>query len=187
MAPKKIAALTMSLALATAPNLAASKDFPIGGGITIVLGDAWSGASMENPAMRFPGMKDMMEEATETRLHGKGSGVLISYMRFKVAKPAQDSSFDDSANNIKAAKFAYADKAVETEFVPTVRRDGDTIRTFITLHAKPGAKFQVGAGYSGGCVTTGSIRKGAGVHSISIASDSCESASHAEAVAAIFG
>lgn len=162
-----------------------AKEFGIGGGIKVTLSEDWTGTSMPNPAMRFPGMKDMMEEATESRLRGPGSGVLISYMKFKTAKAASDIRIDDAANVVKAAQVAYA-QAVETELQPIVRKSGDTVRAYLTLHAKPGTRFNVAGGYPGGCVTSGTIRLGAAVHNVSIASESCESAGHKEALAAIF-
>ncbi|MBB4615529.1 hypothetical protein [Novosphingobium taihuense] len=171
------AAMTASQALA--------KEFAIGGGIKVTLGDDWTGTSMQNPAMGFPGMKDVMEEATESRLRGPGSGVLVSYMKFKTKKAASDIKIDDAANVVKAAQAAYA-QAVETDLQPVVRISGETVRAYLTLHAKPGARLNVAGGYPGGCVTTGTIRLGAAIHNVSIASESCESAGHKEALAAIF-
>lgn len=174
-------------ALALFAGEAMARDFPIGGGIKITLGDGWTGTSMQNPAMRFPGMKDMLEDAIESRLRGPGSGVLVSYMKFKTDKPAKDVAIDDGANVAKSAKTIYGSQAAEAEPVPTVHRDGDTVRAYVTLHPKPGAGFNVAPGYPTGCVTTGTIRLGAAIHNVSIASESCESADHQEALAAIFG
>jgi hypothetical protein len=173
-------------ALALFADEAMAREFPIGGGINVTLGDSWTGTSMQNPAMRFAGMKDMMDEATESRLRGPGSGVLVSYMKFKTDKPAKDVTIDDGANVVKSAKTIYGSQATEAEPVPTVHRNGDTVRAYVTLHPKPGAGFNVAPGYPTGCVTTGTIRLGAAIHNVSIASESCESAAHREALAAIF-
>lgn len=174
-------------ALALFAGEAMARDFPIGGGIKVTLGGGWTGTSMQNPAMRFPGMKDMLEDAIESRLRGPGSGVLVSYMKFKTEKPAKDVAIDDGANVAKSARTIYGAQAAEAEPVPTVHRNGDTVRAYVTLHPKPGAGFNVAPGYPTGCVTTGTIRLGTAIHNVSIASERCESASHQEAVAAIFG
>jgi hypothetical protein len=179
----------MTFAAVTAAMLASqasAREFAIGGGIKVTLGNDWTGNSMQNPAMSFPGMKDMMEDATESRLRGPGSGVLVSYMKFKTDKTATDIKIDDAANVAKAAQAAYAAQAVETEFQPVVRISGETVRAYLTLHAKPGTRLNVAGGYPGGCVTTGTIRLGAAIHNVSIASESCESAGHKEALAALF-
>lgn len=179
----------ISLAAAAAAMLASqasAKEFGIGGGITVTLGSDWTGTSMQNLAMRMPGMKDMLEEATESRLRGPGSGVLVSYMKFKTDKATSDIKIDDAANVAKAAQATYAAQATETELQPVVRISGETVRAYLTLHAKPGTQLNVAGGYPGGCVTTGTIRLGAAIHNVSIASESCESASHKEALAAIF-
>ena len=175
-----------SAAIALLASEAIAREFPIGGGIKVTLGDSWTGTSMQNPAMRFPGMKDMMEDASESRLRGPGSGVLVSYMKFKTDKPARDVAIDDGAQLVKSAMTVYGAQAAEAEPVPTVHRDGDTVRAYVTLHPKPGAGFNVATGYPTGCVTTGTIRLGAAIHNVSIASESCESAGHQEALAAIF-
>ena len=179
----------ISLAAAAAAMLASqasAKEFGIGGGITVTLGSDWTGTSMQNLAMRMPGMKDMLEEATESRLRGPGSGVLVSYMKFKTDKATRVIKIDDAANVAKAAQATYAAQATETELQPVVRISGETVRAYLTLHAKPGTQLKVAGGYPGGCVTTGTIRLGAAIHNVSIASESCESASHKEALAAIF-
>ena len=165
---------------------ASARDFSIGGGISVTLDETWTGTSMQNPAMKFGGMKDMMDEATESRLRRPGTGVLVSYMKFKTDKPAKDVTIDDGANVVKSAKTIYGSQATEAEPVPTVHRNGDTVRAYVTLHPKPGAGFNVAPGYPTGCVTTGTIRLGAAIHNVSIASESCESAAHREALAAIF-
>ena len=167
-------------------NHASAKEFAIGGGIKVTLGEEWTGTSMQNPAMRFPGMKDIMEDATESRLRGPGSGVLVSYLKFKTNKTSADIKIDDGANVVKGAQSVYANQAVETDLVPVVHTSGETVRAYLTLHAKPGARLNVAGGYPGGCVTTGTIRLGAAVHNVSIASESCESDAHKEALAAIF-
>lgn len=175
-----------SAAIALLAGEAIARDFPIGGGVKVALGEGWTGNSMQNPAMRFPGMKDILEDAIESRLRGPGSGVLVSYMKFKTDKPARDVAIDDGANIAKSAKTVYGAQAAEAEPVPTVIRNGDTVRAYVTLHPKPGAGFNVAPGYPTGCVTTGTIRLSAAIHNVSIASESCESEAHREAVAAIF-
>ncbi len=181
---------TIALLAATSAAICASqayaKDFSIGGTINVTLGEDWTGTSMQNMAMRMPGMKDMLEEATESRLRGPGTGVLISYMKFKTDKPASDIKVDDAANVLRSAGAVYGPQAVETDLQPIVRKSGETVRAFLTLHAKPGEKLNVAGGYPGGCVTTGTIRLGMALHNISIASESCDSAAHREARAAIF-
>lgn len=165
---------------------ASARDFSIGGGISVTLDETWTGTSMQNPAMKFGGMKDLMDEATESRLRRPGTGVLVSYMKFKTDKPAKDIAVDDGANVVKAAKTIYGTQAAEEQPVPTIHRKGDTVRAYVTLHPRPGAGLNVAPGYPTGCVTTGTIRLGAAIHNVSIASESCESASHQQAVAAIF-
>ena len=187
MTGSRLIAFAVGLVLSATSSQALARDFKIGGGIKITLGDDWSGTIMQNPAMQFAGMKEMMEDASEARLQTEGTGVLVSYMKFKTKKAPAEVDVDDAAINAKSAKQVYGAHAVETDFVATLHRDGDVVRAFVTLHAKPGARFNVASGYPGGCVTSGTIRKGAALHSISIASESCESAAHIEAVAAIFG
>ncbi len=182
---RKIVLLAMANAAMFASQ-AGAKEFSIGGNINVTLDDDWTGTSMQNMAMRMAGMKDMLEEATESRLRGPDTGVLISYMKFKTNKPASDIKVDDAANVIRSAQAVYAPQAVESELQPIVRKSGETVRAYLTLHAKPSARFNVAPGYPGGCVTTGTIRLGMALHNISIASESCDSATHQEAVGAIF-
>lgn len=187
MAAPRLIIAVFGIALSLASSQAIARDFKIGGGITISLSDNWSGTFMQNPAMKFAGVKEMVDDATEARLRGQGSGVLVSYMKFKSDKPPSEIKINDGETVRKNAMQVYSAQAVETDPVATVRRDGDVVRAFVTLHAKPGSRFNVAGGYPGGCVTSGTIRLGVAVHSISIASDSCESAAHLEAVTAIFG
>ncbi len=174
------------VALLLIAEQASAREFSIGGGISVTLDEMWTGTSMQNPAMKFGGMKDLMDEATESRLRGPGTGVLVSYMKFKTDKPAKDIAVDDAANVVKAARTIYGTQAAEEEPIPTVHRNGDTVRAYVTLHPKSGASLNVAPGYPTGCVTTGTIRIGAAIHNVSIASESCESARHQQAVSAIF-
>ena len=187
MTGSRLIAFAVGITLSLASTQALARDFKIGGDITISLGDSWSGTIRQNPAMQFAGMKDVMDDASEARLRIEGTGVLVSYMKFKTKKSPVEVVFNDGTNIAQSAKQFYGSQAVETEFAATVHRDGDVVRAFVTLHAKPGARFNVAPGYPGGCVTSGTIRNGAAVHTISIASESCESAAHVEAVTAIFG
>lgn len=161
--------------------------FDVSGGIRIELGKGWSGRTMINPAMNFPGMKDMLEEATETRLRTGDAGILISYMKFKTDKPANETEMDDAANVKSAAMRVYGSQAEEADPQATVRKAEGVVRAFVTLHPKSGNRFMVASGYPGGCVTVGTIRKGVAIHNVSIASENCEGAAHQEALAALFG
>jgi len=185
MASFRICVLVM--ALMVAPTASSAADYPIGGGLSVTLGQGWNGTSRQNPAMSFPGMRDLIDDAVESRFHGEGSGALVSYMKLKAAKSDNGAVIDDAGILTKAAKAAYAEQAQEGEFVATVRTTGKVVRSWMTLHAKTGTRFIVAPGYPGGCVTTGMIRQGTAIHNVSIASESCESASHREAVAAFFG
>ncbi len=187
MTGSRLLTIVVAITLSLAPSQAIARNFKIGGGITISLSDSWSGTLMRNPAMNYPGMKEMMDDATEARLRIDGTGVLVSYMKFKTDKLPNEIDINDGESVAKNAKQVYSAQAVETDPVAKVRRDGNVIRAFVTLHAKSGSRFNVASGYPGGCVTYGTIRLGAAVHNISIASESCESAAHVEAVTAIFG
>ncbi|MFM5894951.1 MAG: hypothetical protein ACKOQM_11070 [Novosphingobium sp.] len=187
MTGSRLIAFAIGVLLGLAPSQALARDFKIGGDVTISLGEGWSGTIRQNPAMQFAGMKDLMEDATEARLRTEGTGVLVSYMKFKTKKAPTEVAVDDAAMTAQSAKQVYGAQAVETDIVATVHQDGDVVRSFVTLHPKSGARFNVAPGYPEGCITSGTIRRGAAIHSISIASESCESAAHLEAVAAIFG
>ncbi len=183
--------LTFALLISASAAMAAdAKNIDLDGGVTIQLDSGWKAERIANPAMKMASMRDMLEGASDTRIEKRGTGVLVTFIHFKTKepKPEEDPEIARAAHEdtVKKAAARYLPNAVETEVsVETVER-GKLSITLATLHAREGAKFNVRAGYPGGCVTTGSIKKGAAVHVVSVASDSCDSGSHQQAVAALY-
>ncbi len=177
--------ISASAAMATEPVM-----INLDGGVRIALDTSWKAQSIPNMAMKLPSMRDTLEGASDTRIRKKGTGVMVTFIHFKTKGAAPESGADEmraqQEQTVKQAAAQYLPIAVETEVTPKTVRNGELSISLATLHASEGKQFNVGIGYQGACVTTGSIRKGAAVHAISVASDSCDTDSHQQAVEAIY-
>ncbi len=181
-----------ALALVAASALVQAQDVrwtDLDGGVSIGLSDGWKTTKMQNAAMAMPSMRSMMHGASETRLRKGDTGVLVSYMHFKSDRPdpAVDAAAQAAAEDITRKVGAqYLAQAVEAEVAPRSQITGSMIISLATMTAREGSRFNVAGGYPGGCVTTGSIRRGTATWAISVASDRCDTPTHAEAVEALF-
>lgn len=184
---------TLAALAVLASTAAASQElrtYSLDGGTAISLSPGWDHTQVENPAMKMATMRQMMHGASETRLRKGGTGVLVSYMHFKTDTPAKAMDEEQLASLEELARKSaaqYLGKAVETEATPRSAIRGDIGVALATLSAREGESFNVRAGYPGGCVTTGSMRRGSAAWAISVASKSCDSETHIEAVDALFG
>lgn len=161
----------------------------LGGGVTATLAGDWAVQSFENPAMKIPAMRDMIADARETRARGGATVVLVSYMNIRPGKnataPTPDMVRTEQESTVRKIAAQYLPTAVETEAVIEQRTNGTLSVALVTMHAAEGKTFRVAVDAPGGCITTGSIRRGAEAWAISVASKSCDAASHRMAVDAL--
>ena len=186
---KCLALIALTALASTAVSAQVGKTYSLDGDTFIELSSGWEHTQVENPAMKMASMRELMRGASETRLRKGSTGILVSYMHFKTDTPAEAMDETDLAKLEDLARKSaaqYLGQSVEGEATPQSVINGDTGIALATLVARDGEAFNVGAGYPGGCVTTGSIRRGSAAWAISVASKSCESATHAEAVEALF-
>lgn len=184
--------LTTAIAATLVTSAALAQDTKsekLDGGVSIALSKGWKVERFVNPAMNMPSMKEMMVGASETRLRKGSTGVLVSYMHFKTDKKPDgmdEAALASQEEAVIRAGTQYLRQSVETEVSPRSEIVGELGVSLATLTARSGEKFNVRAGYPGGCVTTGSIRRGAAVWAVSVASDSCSSSTHTEMVDALY-
>ncbi|QYJ06032.1 hypothetical protein [Qipengyuania flava] len=186
---KTIALAALAALAATSATAQQDRTYSLDGGTAITLSSGWEHKQLENPAMRMASMREMMRGASETRLRKGETGVLVSYMHFKTDAPAKEMNQEELASLAELARKSaaqYLRSSVETEAAVRSAIVGNTGIAMATLTARDGESFNVRAGYPGGCVTTGSMRRGSAAWAISVASKSCESATHIEAVEALF-
>ncbi|MCP5396825.1 MAG: hypothetical protein H6918_08850 [Sphingomonadaceae bacterium] len=186
----KFAPLIALMVMAASPVAAQDATVvDLDGGLSIELPDGWSERHFANPMMKQKGMKDILRGASESRLQKGGTTTLVSYMEFKVDKPMTPINPEilekQKDVTIKAAS-QYLPLAQEEEVAPRAEIVGNLGISLATLNAREGSRFNVAAGAPGNCVTSGSIGRGAAVWVISVASESCELASHKEMVDALF-
>lgn len=178
----------LTLAFATTAH-AGSGGLPIGGGLAIPLEGSWKVLSMENYAMRMPEVRKMVADAQEFRIRRPETGILISYMKIKPDRnfkvPNDTDLAAENAKSVSQSSTIYLPRSVETEAKTDTQASAGLVVSLATFHARQGEQFNVAGGYPGGCVTTGAIRRGVEVWSISVASESCESDSHKAAVKAL--
>lgn len=186
----KFAGIAAAIALiGTAAQAENQQTADLGGGVDVVLAGDWSVKQTTNPAMAMPAMRAMIHGASETRLRKGETGVLVSYMHFKSDKPeppmdaAAMAAADDLTRKLGAQ---YLPVAAEKQVEPRSQMVGPLIVSLATLTAREGEQFNVAPGYPGGCVTTGSIRRGTAAWAISVASERCDAATHTEMVEALF-
>jgi len=181
-----LAALAL-VCVATATSAQPAASYPLSDGVMVDLGEGWTATSTVNPAMSSPAVRDLMEDAREIRFRNQGTGILVSAMKFK---PRRGETLDgyDGPGIARQTVAPYLQQAVETEATVESRDNNGAVKvSLVTLHAREGQQFNVGIGYRGACVSTGNVRLGWLVMSVSIASDSCESETHRAALAAVLG
>lgn len=155
--------------------------------VVLDLDAGWKATSMKNTAMRVPPTREYLEDANEIRIrHSADTGILVSHMKWKLKNGQSHDKFDSVATVRKAAA-QYLPQAVESEVDIEKRANGPVAVTLATLTARPGQRFNIAGGYPDGCVTTGNIVSGASVYAISIASQTCSSNTHKQALAAVLG
>jgi hypothetical protein len=180
-----LAALAL-ICTATATSAQPAGSYPLLDGVAVDLGEGWTVTAMENPAMRTPGMREMMDDAREIRFRKQGTGILVSAMKFK-ARPGETLEDYDGAGIARRTVEQYLQQAVETEPTVESRDNGGVKVSLVTLHARDGQQFNVRIGYPGGCVSSGNVRLDWLVMAVSIASDSSDSETHRAALEAFFG
>lgn len=172
------------LVFAVSP-LAAQDDqnVDLGGDLEISVPKDWQVRQYQNPAMNNPAVRDAVEDARETRLTADATSVMASFIHFKT--DGEETEPADLGAILAQSMSRYLPYAEEDEVDVEEASRPPFRMAWSTLSARDGASFPIGIGVPGGCVTTVLVGQGSAVHTISIGSESCETASHAEAVEAI--
>ena len=184
--------LALAVVASFVANPAQAQDatgYSLDGEVEITLPKGWDYDQIINPAMKMKAMRDMMNGASETRMEKGGTKILVSYMNFKSDKPSREMDEETLAAVEKItfqAAGQYLPQANESQITPRSAIVGPLGLSLATLSARDGEQFRVAPGTAGGCVTTGSIRRDSAAWAVSIASKSCESDTHKQAVEAFF-
>ena len=153
-------------------------------GVKVDLGAGWDVTSMPNPAINSAVVRQLLSDALEIRIRKEGTGILINSTTYKPVNGKTLDTFEGAKIAREAATRLYLAKATETEAVVESQTNGNVTTAFVTLHARADERFNVRPGYPGGCVSTGNLRKGWTVMTVSIASESCDSETHRTALRA---
>jgi len=97
--------------------------YPLGDGVVVALGNGWETKTMTNPAMKMPGVRDLLEDAQELRFRTEGTGILVSAMKFK---PRDGETLDnyDGPGIAREVLSQYLNQSVESEVTVDSRING---------------------------------------------------------------
>lgn len=173
--------------LAAAPLPAGFQAVDVGANVEIAVPAAWNVEIVENPPSptNDVGSRDI-------RITADGLRFAISALTFPggAGDAASDVPREDpnSVSLVKNAMAAYLPDAREAAIAPKMIDNGALHGSYATLSLAPGKRgFQIFLGPTHACVTAAMLDVGNTAFSVSIGSDSCNSAQQKAALSALAG